>query len=98
MATADKSLVSKNTSLVRKNPIGERRASDVGLDGELKNSLTLEKEKDAYKTNKPGVRTSDPTAAVAASPMEVLKFNNKKKEKRKTTVPLLSDLTNDDSP
>jgi hypothetical protein len=35
---------------------------------------------------------------MAANPMELLKFNSKKKEKRKTTVPKLSELTNDDSP
>jgi len=48
LPTADKSLASK-PGLVRKEPLGNRRTSDVGLDGEL-NIFDSKDNRDAYKT------------------------------------------------
>ena len=71
--------------------MGGRRASDVGVEGELTNSLTIKKDDEAFKLNKPDKRTTNAQATMQ-NPMDLLKFNSKK---RKTHVPILSELTDE---
>ena len=44
---------------MKKTPMGGRRASDVGVEGELTNSLTIKKDDEAFKLNKPDKRTTN---------------------------------------
>jgi len=59
LATAAQSIGVPKSNLVKKTPMGGRRASDVGIDGELTNSMTIKKDDEAFKTNKPDKRTTN---------------------------------------
>ena len=79
MITTDNALSSNPSpsTIQRRSPIGGRRASDVGLDGEVKKSGSS---RDLYRTE----RQDKKKDSVQAKPMEMMKFNSKK---RKTDIP-----------